>query len=274
MDMSAHFSHWKLMPSKCLEVCSCSMGWGAGKGKAQQGQVCHTKIAGKDGKKVSVAATQVYVNDSQIQWDKMGIQNLQLSTTYFMRIKLLLHTSSPTHFFPLATYLGWPRRRIWTFYWDGIGILPSSDKIGYNSPFFKHVLYLCILYLFMYIYIYIYINIYPKIANWSTDDNPLKLGDGGVARSGAPSWWARPCSSWVSVDVVMVLYAKYAFLRCGGNHMFKTIYQTVLIVTYCFHVSSSSISSLTQHYFKKYVENNPYRGSLFFFVVNFGSCKA
>ena len=112
MDMSAHFSHWKLMPSKCLEVCSCSMGWGAGKGKAQQGQVCHTKIAGKDGKKVSVAATQVYVNDSQIQWDKMGIQNLQLSTTYFMRIKLLLHTSSPTHFFPLATYLGWPRRRI------------------------------------------------------------------------------------------------------------------------------------------------------------------
>ena len=38
---------------------------------------------------------------------------------------------------------------------------------------------------------------------------------------------------------------KYAF-RCGGNHIFKTIYRSVLIATLCFYVGSSSIMSLTQ----------------------------
>ena len=31
---------------------------------------------------------------------------------------------------------------------------------------------------------------------------------GGFPRSGAPSWWSRQCSSWMSLDVYMVLCAK------------------------------------------------------------------
>ena len=99
--------------------------------------------------------------------------------------------------------------------------------------------------------------------------------DGGVAWSGAPSWWSRQCSSWMSLDVYMILCAKYAFC-CGGNDIFKTIYRSVLIATFCFYVCSYSILSLTQlHFFKKNdVENSPCRGSRFSFVVNFGRSES
>ena len=43
--------------------------------------------------------------------------------------------------------------------------------------------------------------------------------DGGFARRGAPSWWARQCSSWMSLDVYMVMCAKICVSLWWQQHV-------------------------------------------------------
>ena len=110
----------------------------------------------------------------------------------------------------------------------------------------------------------------PKWHGGTRESRCSMLGrQGGLPESQGCLDELQDVHHWVRWDVGNCFIQKCVF-RCGGKPMFIIVHRflLILILWICSRCSSSCASSQLPFFSKIYVENNPYKGSRRFFVLN------